>query len=96
MLLLASAAAVAAGRTSAVPLRAEPYGPGQYFGDPGVPHDVAALAAASHDRPVVLAIDPLPWGDATALIAYARPPARRHALVPHLPRSPAAAFPADR
>lgn len=70
MSVLAGITAAFAVAASLVPLRAEPYGPGQYFGDPGVPRDVAALASASHGRPVVLTIDPLPWGDATALIAY--------------------------
>jgi hypothetical protein len=49
----------------------DPYGPpGLYMGDPGVPHDVAVLAAASHGRPVVLTIDLPTWGDVTAVIAY--------------------------
>jgi hypothetical protein len=56
---------------SLVPLpQDDPYGPGQYFGNPEVPHDVAVLAAASHARPIVLTIDPPTWTDVTAVIAY--------------------------
>ncbi|MGD0555821.1 MAG: hypothetical protein ABSA93_12655 [Streptosporangiaceae bacterium] len=62
------AAAVAAG---VVPLRSEPYGPGQYFGDPAIPHDVAVLAAASRGRPIVLDVSSLGWGDAVGVIVYA-------------------------
>jgi hypothetical protein len=65
---LIAAAAVAA---SVVPLRAEPYGPGQYFGDPGIPHDTAVLAALSRGRPVVLDVSQQGWGDAVGVIAYA-------------------------
>ena len=65
---LTVAAAVAA---SVVPLRAEPYGPGQYSGDPEIPHDVAVLTGASGGRPIVLDVSQPTWGDAVGLIAYA-------------------------
>jgi hypothetical protein len=69
--LLAVAIAVAAVAASVVPLRAEPDGPGQYFGDPAIPHDVAVLAALSRGRPVVLDVSQAGWGDAIGVIAYA-------------------------
>jgi hypothetical protein len=65
---LTVAAAVAA---SLVPLRAEPYGPGQYFGDPGIPHDVAVLTRASGGRPIVLNVSQPAWPGAVGVIAYA-------------------------
>lgn len=65
---LTVAAAVAA---SLVPLRAEPYGPGQYVGDPGIPHDVAVLKGASGGRTIVLNVSQPAWGDAVGVIAYA-------------------------
>lgn len=65
---LIAAAAVAA---SVVPLRPEPDGPGQYFGDPGIPHDVAVMATLSRGRPVVLDVSQAGWGDAIGVIAYA-------------------------
>jgi hypothetical protein len=66
--IMTASAAVAA---SVVPLRAEPYGPGQYFGDPGIPHDVAVLAAASRGRPIVLDVSQPGWTDAVGVIVYA-------------------------
>jgi hypothetical protein len=69
--VLAAMTAVAAVAASVVPLRPEPYGPGQYFGDPGIPHDVAVLAAASRGRPVVLEVSPPAWSDAVGVIAFA-------------------------
>ena len=63
------AAAVAA---SMVSLRADdPWGPGQYFGDPGMPHYVAALTQASGGRPIVLHVSQPVWPDAVGVIAYA-------------------------
>jgi hypothetical protein len=69
--VLAAMTAAAAIAASVVPLRAEPYGPGQYFGDPGIPHDVATLVAASRGRPIVLDVSPSAWHDAVGVIAYA-------------------------
>jgi hypothetical protein len=69
--LLTAGLAVAAVAASVVPLRAEPDGPGQYFGDPGIPHDVAVMAALSRGRPVVLDVSQVGWGDAIGVIAYA-------------------------
>jgi len=88
--VLAAVTAAFAVAASIVPLHAEPDGPGQYSGDPGVPHDVALLAAARHGRPVVLNIDPIPWGDATGLIAYGDQTGVRicvHALSFRIPES---------
>jgi len=69
---LLAAGLVAAGvAASMVPLLAEPYGPGQYFGDPGIPHDVAVLAALSKGRPIVLNVSQPGWGDAAGVIVYA-------------------------
>ena len=65
---LTTVAAVAA---SMVPLRAEPDGPGQYFGDPAIPHDVAVLAARDQGRPIVLDVSQAGWGDAEGVIVYA-------------------------
>lgn len=69
--LLAAAIGAAAVAASVVPLRAEPYGPGQYFGDPGIPHDVAVMAALSPNRPLVLNVSQQGWGDGVGVIAYA-------------------------
>jgi hypothetical protein len=67
-LALIAAAAVAA---NVVPLRPEPDGPGQYFGDPGIPHDVAVMAGLSRGHPDVLDVNQAGWGDAIGVIAYA-------------------------
>lgn len=66
---MTAAAAIAA---SVVPLPPDdPWGPGQYFGDPGMPHDVAVLAEASRGRPIVIDFDRPAWYDAVGVIAYA-------------------------
>lgn len=65
--VVTSVAAVAAVR---VPLPPEPYGPGQYFGDPGIPRAVAVLRAASHGHEIIVDPGPTGWADAVGVIAY--------------------------
>ena len=70
--VLATLIAAAALAASLVPLRPDdPYGPGQYFGDSWMPHDVAALAQASGGHPIVLDVSQSAWVDAVGVIAYA-------------------------
>lgn len=62
---------VAAIAASKVPLRPDADGPGQYFGDPGMPHDVAVLRAASQGHEIVVEAGHVGWGDPVGVIAYA-------------------------